>query len=51
MNLSWQLQEATDRQAGNDSVQFIIVQTNSFLFLVVKHKYNVHDLIEKQLIH
>lgn len=48
MNLSWQLQEATDRQVGNDSVKLIFVKTNSFLFLVVKHKYNVQDLTEKQ---
>lgn len=39
------LQEVTDKKAVTGTVKFIFV---SFLFLIVKHKYNVHDLIVKQ---
>lgn len=42
------LQEARDKQAVTDGVNFIFVKTKSVLFLIVKHKYNVHDLIVKQ---
>lgn len=44
------LQETTDKQPVTESVKFIFVKTNSFLFLflIVKRKYNVHYLIIKQ---
>lgn len=45
------LQEARDKQAVTDGVNFIFVKTKSVLFLIVKHKYNVHDLIVKQYIY
>lgn len=38
-------------RAVTDSVEFIFVKPNSFLFLIVKRKYDVHDLTVKQYIY
>lgn len=40
------LQEAPDKQAVTDSVKFFICY--SFLFLIVKRKNNVRDLLVKE---